>query len=84
MAVEDQLKTIEASLKLALDAIHDNMKQATDTDLALWKDIARVEKLFVDADKAAQKEIADLKTKVKDLEAKVKDLDGKVAKLGKK
>ena len=81
---EDDLKRIDASLKMAFDAISDNLKQSLDTDLELFKEIGRLEKLFGDSEKAAAKEIADLKSKVKDLEGKLKELDGKVAKLGKK
>ncbi|MGQ0566966.1 MAG: hypothetical protein ACT4OK_18150 [Gemmobacter sp.] len=65
-------------------AISDNLKQSLDTDLQLFKEIARLEKMFGDADKTTEKEVADLKTKVKELESRLKDLDGKVAKLGKK
>lgn len=78
------LKRIDASLKMAFDAISDNLKQSLGTDVELFKEISRLEKMFGDADKATEKEVSDLKTKVKDLESRLKDLEGKVAKMGKK
>ncbi len=74
---DDDLKRVQASVDMALDAISDNLKQSLGTDMELFKEINRLEKLIGESSKAAEKEIADLK-------ARVKDLEGKVAKIGKK
>jgi hypothetical protein len=48
-----------------------NLKQSLGTDSELFKEIDRLEKLIGDSGKSLEKEVADLKGRVKELEAKV-------------
>ena len=54
-----------------------NLKQSLGTDGELFKEIDRLEKLIGDSGKALEKEVTDLK-------ARVKELETKLGKMGKK
>ncbi len=52
-------------------AVAANARMMVSTDADIYKALERLEKLIGEPDKAMEKEIADLKARVKDLEAKL-------------
>jgi hypothetical protein len=77
MAEDSDIKDLKGQIDSIWDAVGTNFREGVKTMAALFDEANRLDKVYGEKSKAAEKEIADLK-------ARVKELETKLGKMGKK